>query len=73
MKFTSLKGSKTRHDKILGNVKDNLDDADTNDDNEADDDCEITDVVTDEYGVIVLDDDKSVGDPGVVCDIGLPT
>ena len=22
MKFTSLKGSKTRHDKILGNVKD---------------------------------------------------
>ena len=57
---------------------DNVDDADTSDNNEADDDCEITDVVvpdfvTDEYGVIVLDGDNSVGDSGVVCDTGLPT
>ena len=57
---------------------DNVDDADTCDNNEADDDCEITDVVvpdvvTDEYGVTVLDGDNNVGDPGVVCDNGLPT
>ena len=57
---------------------DNLDDADTSDNNEADDDCEITDVlisdvVTDEYGVVVLDDGNSIDDLGVVCDTGLPT
>jgi len=48
------------------------DDFDGADDNDADDDCEINDVaisddVTDERGVIVVDDDNGDDDAGVVC------
>jgi len=48
------------------------DDFDGADDNDADGNCEINDVVisddvTDENGVIVLDDDNSDDDAGVVC------
>ena len=60
-------------------VDDNdFDDADTNDDNDADADCEIndvviSDVVTDEDGVTILDDDSSDDNKGVVSGTKLPT
>lgn len=51
-------------DATVGVDDNDFTDADTNDDNDADADCEIndvviSDVVTDEDGVIILDDDSS--------------
>ena len=70
-------------DTVTDGATDGVDDNDfdataINDDNDADTDCEIndvviSDVVNDEDGVIILDDDSNSDDRGVVSGTELPT
>ena len=76
--FSDANANNTNDDDDGDGVDDNeFDNADTNDD-DADADCEISDVVisdfvTDEDGVIILDDDSSDDNRGVVSGTELPT